>query len=260
MFVNNIYSDQIKKALLDLLLRMADTSLVLGHRLSEWCGHGFILEQDIAISNIALDHMGQAQNWYLLAAQLQDENKSADDLAFLRDVLEYRNLLIVEQPNADFAHTLIRQFLFDVFQFNLLTSLSQSTDSNIAGIAEKSLKEASYHVKWSSEWVVRLGDGTKESNERVQKALNNLWEYTGEMFLPNTTDTLLSELGLGADLNAIKSNWETYVEGVLKEATLTIPTKKWMQKGGKDGVHTEHLGLLLSEMQFMQRAYPNCQW
>ena len=260
MFVNNIYSDPIKKVLLDFLLRMADTSLVLGHRLSEWCGHSFILEQDIAISNIALDHMGQAQNWYVLAAQVQDENKSADDLAFLRDVLEYRNLLIVEQPNGDFAETIVRQFLFDVFQFNLLIALCESTDSNIVAIAEKSLKEVSYHVKWSSEWIVRLGDGTTESNERIQKALNKLWEYSGEMFLPNATDMLLADAGLGVDLSAIQSIWATYVATVLKQATLTTPEKKWMQKGGKDGVHTEHLGLLLAEMQFMQRAYPNCQW
>ena len=260
MFVANPYPDEVNAALSDFLLRMADTSLVLGHRLSEWCGHGPILEQDIALSNLALDLIGQARNWYQLAAIQLGQGQSEDDLAYLRDAGEYRNVLLVEQPNGDFGQTVLRQFFFDAYHFHYLQALTESGDENVANIAVKSLKEATYHLKWSSEWVIRLGDGTEESHRRMENALNELWEFTGELTTPNATDQLLAFMGLAPDLSLIHSLWEQQVQSVLAEATLDVPRRTWMQKGGKNGVHTEHLGFLLAEMQFLQRAYPNCEW
>lgn len=260
MFVINAYPEEVQAAFCDFLLRMADSSLVLGHRLSEWCGHGPILEQDIALSNLALDLIGQARNWYQLAAQQLGKGQSEDDLAYLRDVRQYRNVLLVEQPNGDFAQTILRQFFFDTYHYPYLQALIESTDENVANIAIKSLKEATYHLKWSSEWVIRLGDGTEESHRRMQHALNELWEFTGELTTPNKRDELLAVMSLAPDLNLIRPLWQQRVEAVLTEATLEVPTRQWMQKGGKEGIHTEHLGYLLAEMQFLQRAYPGCEW
>lgn len=260
MFVTHSYPETVNSAFCDFLLRMADSSLILGHRLSEWCGHGPILEQDIAMSNLALDLIGQARNWYQLAAQQLGQGQSEDDLAYLRDARQYRNLLLVEHPNGDFGQTILRQFFFDAYHYPYLQALTNSADENVANIAVKSLKEATYHLKWSSEWVIRLGDGTEESHQRIQHALDRLWEYTGELTTPNTYDQLLAEMNLAPDLNAIRPLWQQRVEAVLAEATLNLPTRPWMQKGGKDGVHTEHLGYLLAEMQFLQRAYPGCEW
>lgn len=260
MFVAYPYPEPVQSAFCDFLLRMADSSLVLGHRLSEWCGHGPILEQDIALANLALDLIGQARNWYQLAAVQLGQGQSEDELAYLRDAGQYRNLLLTEQPNGDFGQTVLRQFLFDAYHYPYLQALTDSADENVANIAAKSLKEVAYHLKWSSEWVIRLGDGTAESHRRMQNALTELWEFTGELTTPNAHDQLLTVMSLVPDLNGIRSLWQQRVEAVLTEATLTLPTRQWMQKGGKDGVHSEHLGYLLAEMQFMQRAYPGCEW
>ena len=250
----------IEAALTDYTLRLADTSLILGHRLSEWCGHGPALEQDIALSNIALDLIGQARNYYQYAAELEGNNRTEDDLAYLRDERAYRNLLLVELPNGDFGKTIMRQFLFDAFHVPFLEALQNSPNEKLAAIAQKSLKEARYHLKWSSEWVIRLGDGTEESHKRIQQSLNDLWSFTGELTTLNATDVLLLDYNIAPDLTAIQPLWQQTVTTVLKEATLTAPSKTWMQKGGKEGVHTEYLGFILAEMQHLQRTYPNCEW
>ena len=250
----------IQTALTEYTLRLADTSLILGHRLSEWCGHGPALEQDIALSNIALDLIGQARNYYQYAAELEGNNRTEDDLAYLRDERAYRNVLLVELPNGDFGKTIMRQFLFDAFHVPFLEALQNSPNEKLAAIAQKSLKEARYHLKWSSEWVIRLGDGTEESNQRVQQSLNDLWAFTGELTTPNAIDILLLDYNIAPDLTAIQPLWQQTVTAVLKEATLTPPTKSWMQKGGKEGIHTEYLGFILAEMQHLQRTYPNCEW
>ncbi len=250
----------IQTALTDYTLRLADTSLILGHRLSEWCGHGPALEQDIALSNIALDLIGQARNYYQYAAELEGNDRTEDDLAYLRDERAYRNVLLVELPNGDFGKTIMRQFLFDAFHVPFLEALQHSPNEKLAAIAQKSLKEARYHLKWSSEWVIRLGDGTEESHKRVQQSLNDLWAFTGELTTPNATDILLLDFNIAPDLTAIQPIYEQTITAVLKEATLNPPTKTWMQKGGKEGIHTEYLGYILAEMQHLQRTHPNCEW
>ncbi|MEO0041954.1 MAG: hypothetical protein RL329_1402 [Bacteroidota bacterium] len=250
----------MNEQLLDYTLRLADTALILGHRLSEWCGHAPALEQDIALSNIALDHIGQARNYYQYAAKIQNMGKTEDDLAYFRDERAYRNLLLVELPNGDFGKTLMRQFLYDAYHVPFLELLQSSKDENLAAIAAKSLKEARYHLQWSAEWVIRLGDGTAYSHQRVQQALNELWRFTGELITPNTIDSFLRSYEISADLNQVQLAWEKTVLEVLKRATLVVPTQKWMQKGGKEGIHTESLGYILAEMQHLQRTHPNCNW
>jgi len=269
--------------LLHYTLQIADNALINGHRLSEWCGHGPVLEQDIALSNIALDHLGQARSLYQYAADqfnsFDTEQKlglfaspaleqkiqagellDEDDLAYLRDGWDFRNVLLVEQPNNDWAYTVARSFFFDTYNFFFFSALQQSKDETLAAIAAKSLKEVSYHLKWSSEWIIRLGDGTEESKMRIQKAINDYWMFTGELTTANETDRSMNESGVGVDLNAIAHNWKERVTAVFREATLTMPAETWMQEGGKKGVHTEYLGYILAEMQFMQRAYPNMEW
>lgn len=255
-------------------LHLADNALILGQRNSEWCGHGPVLEQDIAITNISLDLLGQARNFYQYAASLynifSEENKEAvddymprpwksynrelneDDLAFLRDEGQYLNLLITELPKGDWAQTVLRQFLFSTYQQLLYTELIKSSDEQLSAIAEKSLKEVTYHVRWSSEWVIRLGDGTEESHNRMLKALDELWMFTGELFI-----TAEYEL---VDIVLLKNEWLKKVELNFAEANLQIPEQSWMQQGGKQGQHTEHLGFLLAEMQYLQRTYPNAKW
>lgn len=268
---------------LEYTLRLADDALIFGHRISEWCGHGPILEQDIALTNTALDHLGRARSLYQYAAeqfnQLPAEEKSKcfssvaiqdmvtsgtsvdeDDMAYLRDGWDFRNLLLVEQPNGDWAMTIARSFFYDAFNYFFYTELQKSNDALLAAIAEKSLKEITYHLRWSSEWVLRLGDGTEESHSRMQHAINELWMYTGEMFIMNETDKAALEAGYGVDLALIKPMWQEKVRAVLEEATLAIPADTWMQRGGKEGKHTEHLGYVLAELQFMQRAYPGMEW
>jgi ring-1,2-phenylacetyl-CoA epoxidase subunit PaaC len=242
-------------ALIDYILHLADNSLILGQRNSEWCGHGPVLEQDIAITNISLDLIGQARNFYQHAATLISNGATEDSLAYLRKEREYKNLLLVEQPNGDWAQTILRQYLFSQYQYFLFQQLQNSKDEQIAAIAAKSFKEVAYHLRWSREWVIRLGDGTEESHNRMQKAIDELWRYTGEMFMHADY-----EKETGIDFNNIKEDWSLKVSEVLAEAALTVPEKIFMQSGGKSGSHTEHLGYILAELQYLQRTYPGCEW
>jgi len=244
----------------DYILHLADNSMILGQRLSEWCGHGPVLEQDIAVTNIALDLIGEARSLYQYAAELKGGEATEDSIAFLRDALEYRNVLLVEQPNMDWAYTIARQFFYDAYHFQLHTALTGSKDKRLAEIAAKTVKESTYHLKWSSEWVIRLGDGTDTSHEKINEAVNNLWEYTGEMFMPSETEKIAASEGYGADPRKLQDAWLQRVKSVLEEATLEIPASVFQQKGGRKGIHTEHLGYILADMQFLQRAYPRAQW
>ena len=250
----------MSNSLFEYVLRLGDDSLILGQRLSEWCGHGPILEEDIATTNIALDLIGQATTLLEYAAELEGKGRSADDIAFLRIDREYKNLLLVEQENGDFGKTIMRQFFFDAYRKLLFEKLVSSSDEHLAAIAEKSLKETKYHLKHSSEWVIRLGDGTEESHDRIQDSLNELWRYTGELFFENEVDAELKASGVIPDISDMKDNWNELVTSVLAEATLTIPDNNWQFDGGRVGKHSEHLGHLLSVMQYMQRAYPNMEW
>lgn len=242
-------------------LHLADTHLILGQRLGEWCGHGPILEQDIALTNIGLDLLGQATTLYQSAATLLADGRTEDDLAFLRHEHAYYNVLLVEQPNGDFGTTVARQFYFDAFQHLFLKGLVNSHDPVLAGMAEKALKEATYHLKWSSEWVIRLGDGTDESHDRMQRAMDDLWMYTAELTTPVDVEKRLAAAGYIPDLAAMREPWLAHVRQVAAEATLSLQAADaWMQQGGKEGRHTEHLGFILTEMQYMQRTYPGMKW
>lgn len=242
------------------VLRLADNCLILGQRLAEWCGHGPVLEQDIAMTNISLDLIGQARNYYQYAAELTEGKKSEDDVAFLRTDREYKNLLLVEQPNQDFAHTIVRQYMFDVFHFHLLNDLTNSRDETLCSIAQKSIKEVTYHKRWSSQWVLRLGDGTNESHEKMQLALDHFWSYAFESVTPDVLDQMMTEEKIGADLHKIATVVKKEITTHVREATLTVPESSWDRKGGKTGMHSEHLGYLLAEMQHLQRAYPGAEW
>jgi ring-1,2-phenylacetyl-CoA epoxidase subunit PaaC len=242
-------------ALIDYTLHLADNALILGQRNSEWCGHGPILEQDIAITNISLDLIGQSRSLYQYAAQLKADGSTEDSLAYLRTEREFKNCLLAEQSNGDWAQTMLRQFLFSCYQFYLYKYLQSNPDKTIAAIAEKSLKEVSYHLRWSSEWVIRLGDGTEESRNRMLTAIDELWRYTGELFIAAPY-----EIELSIDLASLKTEWDNKVKAVMEEATLPVPEKLFMQTGGKTGTHTEQLGYILSDLQYMQRAYPGCEW
>jgi ring-1,2-phenylacetyl-CoA epoxidase subunit PaaC len=248
----------------DYLLRLADSDLVLAQRLGEWVGHGPVLEEDIALTNIGLDLLGQARLWFAYAGEVEARfagaGRSEDALAFLRDGGEFRNLLLVEQPNGNYADTIARQFYFDAWHRLLLAKLTHSRDARIAEIAAKAEKEVTYHAERSADWVIRLGDGTAESHARMQAAVDDLWMYTGEMFDPDETDTALAEEGIGCDLRTLAPAWREMVGSVLDEATLTVAGGTAMQRGGKSGVHTEHLGHMLATMQSLQRSYPGAQW
>lgn len=250
----------MNSALFKYLLYLADNSLVLGHRNSEWCGHGPVLEQDIALTNISLDLIGQARYFYQYAAELKGDGATEDTLAYLRDVRDYRNCLLVELPNGDWGQTVLRQFLFCTYQYYLFQQLQQSKDAQLAAIAEKSIKEATYHLRWSSEWVIRLGDGTDESSKRMQHAVGEIWNYTGELLIPAAYEKEAELQGFGADLSLVKDQWDQKVTAIMEEAGLSTPVTVWMQKGGKEGVHTEYLGYLLAEMQSLQRAHPGATW
>jgi len=245
---------------LEYLLQLGDNALILSHRLGEWCGHGPVLEQDIALTNIALDLLGQTRMFLSYAGELEGKGRTDDDLAYFRDPLQFRNVLLVEQPNIDWAYTMMRQFFFDTFNYHNLQALLHSKDDRIAAIAEKSLKEATYHLRFSSEWVVRLGDGTEQSRQKMQKALDDLWMFSGELTTPNETDLRMAEMGIAPDMQSIKNLWDAKVKSVLEEATLQIPANTWMQNGGKNGQHSEQLGFILADMQYMQRAYPGLEW
>jgi len=249
-----------QEALFEYTLRIADDSLILGHRISEWCGHGPILEEDIALTNIALDLVGQATNLLDYAAAVEGKGRNADDLAFLRYDRDYRNALLVEQKNGDFGMTIARQFFFDVFRKSFFEALEKSADPALSAIAEKSLKETKYHLKHSSEWMIRLGDGTQESHDRIQESVNTLWRYTDELFFMDETDELLLAENIAVDLKLLHASWKNHVGLILSEATIEIPDHNWQQGGGRKGVHSEHLGYLLAEMQYMQRAYPGMEW
>ena len=245
----------------EYLLRLADTTLVLSQRLCEWCGKGPALEEDMALTNVALDLIGQARFWYEYAGDLEGKGRDEDTLAFRRDAGEYRNLLLVEQPNGSYADTLARQFLFDTWHYLLLQKLSASTDERIAGIANKALKEVAYHVRRSTDLVVRLGDGTERSRFMMQAAFDDLWTWSGEMFQADAVDETIAAQGIGPDPRTLRDAWLAHVGTVFENATLRMPpADAWMQKGGKQGVHSEHLGYLLAEMQFLQRAYPASTW
>ena len=251
----------LRPAFFDWLLRMGDNALILGHRLSEWCGHGPALEEDIALANTALDLIGHAQLWLGLAAEVEGQGRSADDLAFLRDTLKFRNVKLVELPNGDMAVTLVRQFLFDAWAFGMLKGLTASTSPRVAGIAAKALKDVSYHLERSSDLVVRLGDGTDESHARMQDALDRLWPYAGELFAADAVDDAVAEAGIAPALADLSPDWQRTVDEVLAEATLTRPEVRFdVHLGGKQGRHTEHLGFILAPMQFLQRAYPGASW
>ena len=252
--------DTAEAAFVETLLRIGDSTLILGHRASEWCGHSPALEEDIALANVALDLIGQTQMWLGLAGEIEGKGRSADDLAYQRDAWEFRNLLLVERPNGDFGHTLMRQFLFDAFHFDLLKGLAASSDPRVAEIAEKAAKEVAYHLERSSDLVIRLGDGTPESHRRMQNALDALWSYTGEMFVSDEKDAEVAARGLIPDPASLKGGWQQTVREVLDEAALIIPESAFAHKGGKRGVHTEHLGYILADMQFLQRAYPGSTW
>jgi len=257
-----------EEAMPQFLLRMGDNTLILGHRISEWCGHSPILEEDIAMANVALDLIGQTQFWLGLAAECgacvkPGQTADADALAYLRDAAAFRNVLLVEQPNGDYAHTLMRQFLFDVWHWQQLQALEKSGDARIAEIAAKAMKEVSYHLERSSQMVIRLGDGTVESHQRMQTALDTLWPYCGELFADDAVDAALSAQAIAPLPSALQEAWLHGVREVCQHATLHLPPADWnykAHKGGKQGRHSEHLGHLLATMQFLQRAYPGCVW
>ena len=251
-------------SLINYTLHLADNSLVLGHRNSEWCGHGPVLEQDIAITNISLDLIGQARNFYQYAALLTNKeneiNITEDSFAYFRNSEEFKNILLVELPKGDWAQTILRQFLFSCWQNLLFEKLSASNDQQIAAIATKSLKEIAYHLRWSSEWVIRLGDGTQESHMRMENAINELWSYTEEFFVPATYEMEILNNGVGTDVSLLKAGWMQNVGKVFSEAGLTIPALTTIYAGGKEGRHTEHMHQLLSELQSVARAHPTATW
>lgn len=242
------------------LLRLGDSTLILAQRLAQWCGKGPTFEEDMALSNTALDLLGQARLWLTYAGEIEGKGRDEDALAFLRDIQDLNNLLLVEQPNGDYAATITRQFYFDTWHRLLLQQLMTSRDIRIAEIADGAFKEVTYHLRRSTDLVVRLGDGTDESHRRMQNAVDDLWAFTGEMFTPDATDELIAAQNIGPELGAIRDPWLTHVTETFRRATLTVPQGTWMQKGGKQGQHTEHLGYLLAEMQFLQRAYPRAKW
>ena len=241
-------------------LRRADDALILGHRLSEWCGHAPMMEEDMALANMGLDLIGQARELYTYAAKVEGADNDEDKFAYLRDVRQYRNLLLVEQPNGDFARTIVRQFLYSAFADLYWRAMMASRDESLAAIAAKSEKESAYHLRHSSEWVIRLGDGTEESHRRAQAAIDDLWAYTGELFHSDEGDKALIADGVALDPESLRAGWTKTVTAVLRAATLKGPATTWMQKGGRSGHHSEHLGHLLSELQTLQRSFPGATW
>jgi ring-1,2-phenylacetyl-CoA epoxidase subunit PaaC len=245
----------------DYLLRLGDNALVLSQRISELCGKGPALEEDMALTNVSLDLLGQTRLWYSYAGELEDAGRDEDRLAFHRDAHQFRNCLLVEQRNGNYADTMMRQFFFDTWHYFLIGALTKSSDARIAGIAEKSLKEVTYPLRRSGDLVVRMGDGTPESHAKVQAAADALWMYTGEMFNYDAVDQAMVDAGVAPAAAPLRAQWLEHVAAIFAEATLVMPSPDaWMQKGGKQGVHSEHQGYLLAEMQFLQRAYPGAEW
>ncbi|HHR6130498.1 TPA: 1,2-phenylacetyl-CoA epoxidase subunit PaaC [Providencia alcalifaciens] len=249
-----------KQQLHHYVLRLGDTPLILAQRLCEWCGHAPEIEIDLALSNIGLDLLGQARNFLSYAAELKGAGYNEDKLAYLRDEREFSNLLLVEQPNDGFNDTLVRQFFIDAYHVPLYSALTQSRDPQLAAIAEKSLKEALYHLRFSRGWMIRLGDGSPLSQQKLQQSINRLWRFTGELFHADDIEMALSEVGIAVDPRTLRDIWLQTVNETFEEATLSLPEQAAYRLGGKQGSHTEHLGLILTQLQFVQRAYPNSQW
>lgn len=247
-------------ALFTYVLRLADDAAILGQRLGEWCGHAPTLEEDIGLANVALDHVGQARALYSYAAKVEGKGRDEDQLCFLRVERAFRNCLLVEQPNGDFAQTIARQLFFSAFMLPFWEKLTGSSDATLAAIAAKAEKEAAYHLRHASEWTIRLGDGTAESHRRMQEAIDLLWPYTGELFEADDTVSQLVAAGIAVDPQGLRAGWLATLSRVLEEATLSLPAQGWMQSGGRDGRHSESFGHLLSEMQYMQRAHPGRSW
>jgi len=244
----------------DYVVRLGDDRLVLGHRLSEWCGHGPILEEDIALTNIALDLIGEANLLLALAGKLEGKGRDQDALAYFREAVHYRNVILAELERGDFGFTIARQFFFSVFAYLQMEALQKSTNAELAGIAAKAVKEHKYHVRHSADWMVKLGDGTDESHRRMQAAVDELWRYTGELFTADEVDRSAAKSGLGIDPSTLQPAWRSHVDEVMKRATLSIPEVKFMQQGGRAGRHTEYLGHLLAEMQIVARSFPGAEW
>ncbi len=245
---------------INYILHLADNALILGQRLGEWCGHGPVLEQDMAMTNIALDYLGRARLLYQYAAELTGNKATEDSLAYLRNEWDYKNVLLVEQENTDFAYTVVRQFFLEAFQFPYFSLLINSRDKRLSEIAEKTYKETAYHLRWSSEWMIRLGDGTNVSHQKIQTAVDDLWTYTGELFEAASYEQQMRDEQIAPDLASVKNSWIEKTGKVLKEATLQIPNSGWSQTGGKTGRHSEKLGYILADLQYMQRAYPGMEW
>lgn len=254
------FDEQTRSDVFDYLLRLGDDRLILGHRLSEWCGHGPILEEDIALSNIALDCIGQAIQFLKLAGEVEGKGRSEDDLAYFREAIDFKNLMLVEQPIGDYAYTIMRQFLFDAYSFYQYEALQESKFPELAAIAAKSLKEVRYHLRHSSQWVLRMGDGTAESHRRIQAALDDLWFFVGEMFEADELEQRLTAQGITPENTAIRSKWDALVQHILKEATLTQPETQYSSNGSRQGKHSEYLGYILADMQILPRSYPGAQW
>lgn len=250
----------LRQAVQDYAVRLGDDSLVLGHRISEWVSYGPFLEEDIAYGNVSLDYIGRARMFYGYAAEIAGNDATEDDFAYLRDAREFRNLLILELPRGDFAYSQVRQLFVDVFNTGFLAELINSKDETLAAIAAKAIKETKYHLRRSVEWVLRLGDGTDESHQRAQTAVDAIWGYTNEMFEMDALEQQLADAGIAVDTTALKDQWLAKVTSVLEQATLTVPEAEWAVRGGREGYHTENLGHLLTEMQSVHRAYPGCQW
>ncbi|MBT8262288.1 MAG: phenylacetate-CoA oxygenase subunit PaaC [Bacteroidia bacterium] len=246
--------------LYNYILGIADNSLILGQRLGELCGHGPNLETDIALTNIALDLFGQTRSYYQYAARIAGDGKTEDDVAMLRVERDYKNVLLVEQPNTHFGHVIARQYLFDVFHLLLMTELQNSKDETLAAVARKGIKEVSYHQRFSGDWLKRLGDGTEESRTKMQEAIDHFWPYTAELFDTTESDQKMIKSGIGVDVSLLKESYYKEVTETLEEATLDVPENPYFKKGGKQGIHTEHMGFLLTELQYMQRTYPNMSW
>lgn len=250
----------MKDKIVQYLLCLGDNTLILGQRLGEWCGHGPILEVDMALTNISLDLLGQTRSYFQYAAELEGKGRSEDDIAFLRDARQFRNVLLVERENGNFADTIARQFFFDTWHLLFLEELQHSQDEQLAAIAGKSIKEVRYHLRFSSEWVIRLGDGTEESHQKMQQAVDDLWMYTGELCETTDLDREMAEMGIGPDPSVLKSAYDMQIADVLRTATLQVPEASWQQSGGKQGLHTENLGFLLADLQWLQRSYPGAKW
>jgi len=253
--------DKVTLQKFDYLLRLGDNALILSQQLSQLCGKGPALEEDMALTNVALDLLGQTRMWFEYAAELEGAGRDEDQLAYHRDAHDFKNCLLLEQPNGNYADTMMRQFFFDSWHYFLIRELTASSDARIAAIADKSLKEVTYHLRRSGDLIVRLGDGTAESHAKTQTAANELWMYTGEMFAYDAVDNAMAAAGIAPASGVLRQLWLDHVAEVFAEATLTMPSPDaWMQKGGKQGTHTEHLGFILAEMQFLQRAYPGAEW